>query len=166
MKTTLVLAVIGSVALLSTLRAEETSTDIKFAKEAAMGGMLEVKAGQVASDQATSPEVKEFGAMMVTDHTKAGDKLKAICAAKKIEIPSALDAKHQAMVDKLVNTKGPEFDKLYVSEMVTDHQKDLAIFKAAAKDCKDADLKTFASDTVTVIQTHLDKIKAIQASMK
>ena len=42
-----------------------------FMKEAAGGGMMEVTLGKAAQQNAENPRVKAFGAMMVTDHTKA-----------------------------------------------------------------------------------------------
>ena len=47
---------------------------------AAQAGMVEVKLGEVAAQKATKPDVKEFGAMMVSDHSKANNELKAIAA--------------------------------------------------------------------------------------
>src|SRR4051794_20025293 len=44
--------------------------DVKFIEKAASGGMHEVQLGQLASERANDPEVKKFGQMMVTDHSK------------------------------------------------------------------------------------------------
>src|SRR5262249_4257521 len=46
-------------------------SDKAFAKEAAAGGMAEVKLGQLAQDKGSSSAVKEFGKRMVDDHSKA-----------------------------------------------------------------------------------------------
>ena len=40
------------------------SSDSNFAMKAAQGGMTEVKAGQLAADKASSPDVKAFGQQM------------------------------------------------------------------------------------------------------
>ena len=50
--------------------------DSKFAVMAASGGMMEVQLGELAQQKAASQRVKDFGAMMVRDHTKANDELK------------------------------------------------------------------------------------------
>jgi putative membrane protein len=52
------------------------------------------------SGESSSDKVKQFGQRMIDDHTKAGDQLKSIAAKDNIDIPSELDAKHKAMVDK------------------------------------------------------------------
>jgi len=44
-----------------------SSADETFMMAAAQGGMVEVKLGEIAAKKATKPDIKEFGAMMVTD---------------------------------------------------------------------------------------------------
>ena len=138
----------------------------EFATKAAMGGMTEVALSKVAEEKATNPELKAFATMMVTDHNAANAKLRAIAETKKIELPAKLDAKHQAMVDKLSSLSGAAFDKAYAADMVTDHEKTVALFKNAKENVTDTELKSFATTTLPIIQGHLEKIKAIQASMK
>jgi len=43
-------------------------------------------------------EVKDFGAMTVADHGKAGEDLKAVTAKHGVTLPTDLDAKHKAIV--------------------------------------------------------------------
>src|SRR6202022_2827457 len=49
--------------------------DSKFLVDAASAGMMEVQLGQLAGEKGMAKDVKEFGAMMVKDHTAAGDKV-------------------------------------------------------------------------------------------
>src|SRR5262245_27920597 len=72
-----------------------SSADETFMMSAAQAGMVEVKLGEVAAQKATKPDVKEFGAMMVSDHSKANNELKAIAAKNGVTLPSKLDAAHQ-----------------------------------------------------------------------
>jgi putative membrane protein len=141
------------------------TSDNDFMKEAAIGGMSEVELGRLASTKATDPEIKKFGQMMVTDHSKAGAELKALAAKKNVQLPAELDSTHKSMLDNLKNKSGADFDKEYVSEMVDDHETDLKAFQEKARNATDPDVKAFAEKVVPVIQKHLDAIKAIQAKM-
>src|SRR5690349_10245074 len=67
-----------------TSSAPVSEEDAKWAVEAANGGMTEVELGKLAQQKATSDRVKNFAAMMVSDHGKAGDQLKQIASAKNI----------------------------------------------------------------------------------
>ena len=53
-------------------------------------GMTEVKLGQMAQDKAISQRVKDFGAMMVKDHTAAGDELKTMARQKNVTLPETM----------------------------------------------------------------------------
>lgn len=141
-------------------------TAAEFATKAAMGGMMEVEMGKLAQEKGGSEAVKSFGALMVKDHSAADEKLTVIAKAKNIKLPAKLDAKHQAMIDKMATMSGPAFDKMYVTDMVADHKKDVAFFKNAMENVTDTELKSFATTTLPIIQSHLEKITAIQASMK
>src|SRR6476646_487726 len=141
-----------------------TASPESFAKAAAQGGMAEVKMGQLAAKNAKDPEIKKFGQMMVTDHTKAGDELKALAQKKNYQLPTDIGS-HQSTYDKLSKLTGADFDKEYVDEMVSDHESDLKEFQRQADNGSDPELKAFAAKVVTMIQKHLEAIKALQAKM-
>jgi putative membrane protein len=142
-----------------------TDSPADFVKEAAQGGMAEVELGQLASKNAQDPEVKKFGQMMVSEHGKANAELKTLAGKKNWTMPTDIGS-HKSTMDKLQGLKGADFDKAYVDEMVSDHEKDLKAFQQQGQSGTDPELKEFAAKTATVIQKHLDAIKAIQAKMK
>src|SRR6058998_927114 len=65
-----------------------TSSPESFMKDAAQGGMAEVKMGQLATKNAKDPEIKKFGQMMVTDHGAAGKDLEALAKKKNFTLPT------------------------------------------------------------------------------
>lgn len=138
--------------------------DALFVKTAASDGLAEVKLGQLAAEKAASADVKDFGSMMVADHGKANDELKALATAKGLEIPGELDQKHQGAHDKLAKLSGAEFDKAYVAEMLKGHKKAVAEFEKAAKSAKDAEVKAFAEKTLPTLHQHLEKVQALSAT--
>lgn len=140
--------------------------DSKFAVEAASGGMMEVQLGELAQQKASSQRVKDFGAMMVRDHSKANDELKSLAGMKSITLPPAPGEDHMDHIKKLTEKSGKEFDKDYMKMMVDDHQEDVDKFEKCSKDAKDPDLKAFANKTLPVLRAHLDSAKAINNALK
>jgi putative membrane protein len=136
--------------------------DIDFAKKAAGDGMAEVKLGELAQQQAESEQVKQFGQRMVDDHSKANDKLKSIAEQKGIDLPQDLPAKAQQTHDDLLQKSGHEFDQVYMDMMVEDHHKAIDLFQQEAKSGKDADLQTFADETLPTLQEHLQVAQQAQ----
>lgn len=135
--------------------------DQKFAMDAAAGGMMEVEAGQLATTKATNQAVKDHGKMMVTDHTKANQQLMQIASQKGITLPKELPADHKQHRDKLSKASGADFDKMYVGQMVKDHEKTVALFEKQVKNGSDAALRTFAEQTLPTLRQHLEHTRTL-----
>lgn len=145
---------------------DKREDDAEFMVEAASGGMMEVELGKLAQQKAQTKEVKNFAKMMVTDHSKANTELKALAAKKNITVPTAMADKHQTMYNNLKDKTGLEFDKDYMDMMVSDHRDDVDMFEDKVEDAKDADIKAFASKTLTVLRMHYDSAQRIQNIVK
>ncbi len=139
--------------------------DARFAIEAASGGMLEVELGKLCPMQANNFHVKTFGAMMVDDHTQANNELKSIAANKNLTLPVTMNNKDQKMYDDLKKKTGSDFDNAYIQMMVSDHEKDLSDFKKESAEGKDADISSFATKTLPVLQKHMEAAKAAQQAI-
>jgi putative membrane protein len=136
--------------------------DTEFANKAAGDGMAEVKLGELAQQNAEDDQVKQFGQRMVDDHSKANDELKSIAQQKGIDLPKDLPAEAQQAYDELQQKSGDEFDQAYMDLMVEDHQKAIDLFQQEAQSGKDADLQTFAEETLPTLQEHLDLAQQTQ----
>jgi len=143
-------------------KAELNMQDKSFADAAARGGMMEVMMGQLAATNASSSAVKNLGAMMVKDHTKANNELKMWAYT----LPATMDADQQKMYDDLKMKKGADFDKAYTAMMVADHKKDVAAFKQEASKGMDASLKAFAEKTVPTLEHHLSESQKAMMAVK
>lgn len=140
--------------------------DSEFMAKAAQGGMAEVSLGQMASSKATDPGVKAFGDRMVTDHSKLGDELKQLATTKGVTLPTDLDDESKKTSDKLSKLTGKAFDKAYIDDMVTDHEKDVKEFEKQSKGAKDADLKTWVTNSLPTLQDHLKMAKETKSKLK
>lgn len=150
----------------STMASTVDKDDQEFMNKAAQGGMAEVMLGQTASTKGTSPDVKNFGNRMVSDHGKANDELKQLAQTKGVTLPSDIDDESKKMADKLSKLSGKDFDKEYINGMVEDHEKDVKEFEKASKDAKDPDLKAWASKTLPTLQDHLKMAREAKAKLK
>ena len=139
-----------------------STADQDFILAAAQGGMTEVKLGELAIQKGMRDDVKEFGQIMVKDHTAINDDLKALAAQKDVTLPDSLDAKHQAMVDKMAALTGSEFDDAYIASMIKDHKMDAKEFKAESAATQDADIKSFVDKSIPVVEAHLNHVTALK----
>ena len=142
-----------------------SNTDASFYKHAAEGGIAEVDAGRLAQDKGNSQQVKDFGAMMVKDHSAANEKLQALASSKNITLPTSASVGQMATKAKLDVFSGDTFDKSYVKGQVAAHRETIALFRKEISAGQDADAKAFASATLPTVRAHLKAISAIAADM-
>jgi putative membrane protein len=131
--------------------------DQKFAVDVANAGMTEIQAAKLAQQQGTDAEVKKYAAMMIKDHTAAADTLKAIAAKKNLTLPADLNSDSQQAIADLQKKTGKDFDKAYIKMMVADHKKVISAFEDESKNGSDADIRSFADNTLHTLHHHLDE---------
>jgi putative membrane protein len=144
---------------------QPNNTDRVFVHAAAIGGMAEVELGKLAEQKGQNDAVKEFARRMVDEHGKANDRLIGLAKKDGIAVPDNLDQEHEAMRDRLEVANGAEFDLAYVEGQVADHQKTAQLLEYEIGSGQDAELKSFASDTLPVVLEHLRAAQEIQAEL-
>lgn len=150
-----------SVALgMASLHAMAASDD--FVDAATESGIAEVVTGNLAQQKSQSADVKTFAQQMVTDHTKANQKLGDIARKLDISVPdeAALTDKVKKMI---LEWRDESFDKSYINNQVDAHEKAVELFKKEASSSDKAELKAFASETLPTLEKHLEHAKQLQA---
>ena len=147
--------IVATASLALAANAALSKHDTKFVQEAAEGGLAEVELGKLAQDKAIHAEVQDFAKTMVEDHTNANAELKTIANANGVELPGAIDRKHQKLMDKLSKLSGGDFDREYMEHMVRDHKHDVKAFRKEAKAKEDSPVKVFAQNTLPTLEGHL-----------
>ncbi len=140
--------------------------DRKFLDEAATGNLAEVQMGALAQQRASSPDIKQFGERMITDHTKVNDQVKSLAQQKGVTLPTQVTSDEQKEIEKLTGLTGPAFDKEYINRMVKMHEKDVSNFKSRSTKAKDPDVKNLANQVLPTLQQHLDLAKSLQGQLK
>ncbi len=140
--------------------------DAKMMREIAQADLAEVQAGKLGASKASSAEVKKFAQHMVDDHGKHLSEARSMAKTKGVQLPSAPAKKHQQAMKKLESASGAEFDKVFMQQMVKDHEEALKLVQNTAKNAKDPQLKADAEKTAPVIEKHLEEAKRIAASLK
>jgi putative membrane protein len=140
-------------------------TDQEFVTNAVNANMAEVELGKLAERKTSNGEVRDFAKLMVADHQQALDDLKPIAKNQNVNIPTILAAKNQALRDRLDNLSGEAFDRAYMNAMVSDHRSDVAEFRTEAENAKVAEIRQYASHTLSTLEDHLKLAREIDHSV-
>jgi len=160
------LAPVPATELTSIVQAATAVSGEEFVKTAGVAGLFEIESSKIAAQKSMNGDVKTFAERMVSDHTKAAEELKttASSAGEKYVMPTALDDKHQKMMDELKSADQSRFDAAYVRMQTDAHKEAVELFDGYAKQGDNPNLKTFAEKTLPTLQQHYDMIKQIGAS--
>ncbi|HEY1743505.1 MAG TPA: DUF4142 domain-containing protein [Granulicella sp.] len=131
-----------------------TDDDKKFLAMAAQSDQNEIALSQLAEQKATNPAVKAFAEKMVEEHKKMTADMKPFADSWGLTAPTGPDPVHQNELNKLNGLSGADFDKEYVSQMVSDHSKALSAFTSEAKDTKDIKFREAVINGKTIVAAH------------
>ncbi len=138
-------------------------SDQQFVDFAAQTDMVEANLGQLAGSVASAQPVKDYAQMLVSDHDSDYSQLHKIAQQASLTVPNAIDTAHdKAMIDPFQKLKGAAFDKKYIHEMIAGHTKAIEVYKKEATDAQNPALKSYAEQTLPVLQKHLDGAKALE----
>src|SRR5580658_2021695 len=137
------------------------SPDASFYKHVAEAGLAEVSDATLAQQSATDPQLKDFAAMMIKDHSAANDKLSALAGSKGITLPTSASVKEMAIHEKLKLESGDTFDKAYIKGQISAHQATLRLLHKEITSGQDADAQAFAKSVLPTVQGHLKAIRGI-----
>ena len=126
----------------------------------------EIQAGKTAEKEGQSKQVREYGKMLVKDHTAADKKVTSLAKKEKITLSTTQPGAEEM---KNMPAAGSSFDDKFARDMVDDHKKDISEVTEARDNTTDPQLKKLLSDVLPTLQKHEDaaqKIVDSQASQK
>jgi putative membrane protein len=142
-----------------------TPQDREIAEKIDQANQAEIDEGHMAETKASNPDVKDFAEMLVKDHTSALDELRRLMRDNNAEVTPQENAKPAEESSELQTLQGAAFDRAFVDEQVTAHEKTLDDLRSFEGSAQNPDLKKYISNLIPTIQKHLDKAQELQKRM-
>ena len=142
-----------------------SSSDAAFMTQLAEGDLAEADAGKLAAQKSNTAAVKEFGQAMARDHSRNGNDLKAIAASRGVMLPTSVTAQHADAKTRLESLSGANFDREYANGQVQAHEKTVKLLQDEIINGQDQAVKDFATQTLQVVNQHLDEARQLQAAV-
>jgi putative membrane protein len=107
--------------------------------------------------RSTNPQVRTYAQTMITDHQQSEQQVVQLAAQKGISLyqfqPSTVDI---AIDSQLSALSGSDFDRAYLQVQLAEHQKVLQELNMLQSRVNDPDLQNLITQTIPVIQRHVD----------
>jgi putative membrane protein len=141
-----------------------SATSTAFAATAAQNGTVEVALAGLALRKSHDNHVKEIAQRMVEDYAQSNDRLDSIVKCEGLVLPTKLDAKHNATIERLDATSGSAFDKVYLQHIGEKHPKTVAAFESASRS-GDPDMAAFAREGLSMLHEHQQLADNLRVAM-
>jgi putative membrane protein len=149
-------------------------------QEMHQGNQKEIQLAQLALKKAQDPKVKELAQTILTDHQQADQKLQELAKSQKISlgtpkekgnIHNKYEAVRKAYKDALTAVQGQPFDQLYATDMVLDHDKDVATLASARDHLRsNKQVSQYLDEVLPKLDHHrqlaLDALNAVQPKLE
>jgi putative membrane protein len=137
--------------------------EAKFLEDAVRGNVAEVKMGELAQQRGQSEAVREFGEMLVEDHSNALKETAELAQDLKVIPPAQPSAEQMQRYDALARLSGAEFDRQFAAEMVKAHEETIAKYeKHVQSNVGDAKVREHAEALLPTVQEHLAMAKRLE----
>jgi predicted outer membrane protein len=111
------------------------------------------------AEQSGSDRVKSYAQTIERDHQTADMQLTDLAKKKHFTLSDKpMDAERQQhkdmMKDQLSSLQGADFDRAFINQMITGHQKLTSLAQAWTQDCKDKDVCNLINAQLPTLQQH------------
>jgi putative membrane protein len=112
----------------------------------------EIQAGRIAQKDGQSKAVKDYGRMLVKDHTAADEKVAVLAHKENVDLVAATPSPGPNEMGTMAT--GPDFDKKFAQEMLEDHRKAIEALTAARDSTADPQLRKLLTDMLPTLEKH------------
>lgn len=131
-------------------------TPAEFVDRAAVSGLYEVEAAQLAQTKSRTQAVKDLAQVLIRDHQAANERLQSIAQSAGLTVPTALDQRHRGLIENLQEADAEEFDERFLDQQTQAHQDAITLFRGfAERGTASPALQQFASQTAPTLESHL-----------
>ena len=139
----------------------QAMTSAEYVAAAGAGDMYEIQSSQTVLQTTQDPKIKSFAQMMIQDHTKSTAKIKAAALTAKVKPKPMLMPAQTEMIAQLKAETGVARDQAYIAQQKAAHNQALTIHQSYAEGGKNVALKMVATNTVPVVQHHIEMLKTM-----
>jgi len=142
------------------------ASDVEFLPRAISCSVAQTKYAELAEKRAADPEVKEFARKLAADHQECTKKLMDFAKDLKLAVVAGVEKDQREMETRLGRLSGNDFDKAYLHEVVTDHEKGIRVARSRLKGDSKAELKSYLEKDVEKMESHLKEARRLLAKVE
>jgi putative membrane protein len=138
------------------------TTAMPFVAMAGASDLYEIESSRLALQKARSKGVRDFARMMIDHHQMTTQKVTTAARSAGLNPPPpALIPMQAQMLDQLRSAAAGDFDRTYLGQQRTAHEKALALHRNYAANGDTPALRSVANEAVPIVSGHLDRVRTL-----
>ncbi|WP_156723327.1 DUF4142 domain-containing protein [Streptomyces apocyni] len=137
-----------------TTAGEISELDKTLLRKVRQANLWEAPAGRLAQTHASSEAVKRAGVHLMEGHSKLDSMVREAAQTLNVDIPDEATPEQLALVRKLQNSSGAEFDKLFANAVRAPHGKVFPVIAQVRATTKNSVIRAFASQANITVLDH------------
>jgi putative membrane protein len=117
--------------------------------------LKEIAIGKVAEEKASTDEVRAYADQLVKDHMNADQMVLATAQKTGSHLRTSATARSKGD-QKLNSASGAQFDRMFLEQTSTDHQKLMSALQQEREDASDDDIEALIDKIMPILQQHHD----------
>ncbi len=134
--------------------------DADFVVNTIASNYAEIELAKLAQSRSADAEIKSMAKKLEEDHTAIVRELKAYADRNGIQVPVAESDDHRDKRNKLAEKDADDFDEELCEMLVDHHEKSIDNFEDRLDKTEDSELKSWISNTLPKLKSHLNTLKA------
>lgn len=143
---------------------EAAPAEEPFIRAEAAAGAAFLEVAGLGVKKAIDAGVRALSEKIVTDLTVANAELETIASKMAVRLTDDPIAKYGDIHDQLAREDGADFDKAFLSVIITGHARTVKHFEEASPAIKDRGLREWMVKTLPLFQAHLKRAKELSSS--
>lgn len=131
-----------------------SQSDADIVREMATINLSEIELGKLAMQNGSAGFGRDYGSLMVDDHTKAQDELASLASRTDTWLPVGMDVKHRAMHAHLCRMSGEAFDRSYARDMSNGHEEVYWKMMKWRDQVSDPAIKSYIDKYAPIVMSH------------
>jgi len=141
----------------------ETSSERQLLIRLHEADLMEIAAGRLAIARGTTAAIRQYGTDLVKDHGLVEEQVGGLAARMSVILPPPAE---EPGLTHLANLTGAAFDRAFVTMMVEDHDKVIALVQGAHSRVRDPQLAALLLKLLPMLENHRDTALALSQTTR
>lgn len=139
----------------------DVRADAEFIRDVGADNTMQIQLAELARERARNSSVRQFAERVFEDHTRLQQQWINMASRNGFQLKSGMGSHHREKVDQLRKAKGNNFDRVYMTLMIQQHQDEVSYWQKEGRASRSAPVRTLVNRGLPTLEQHLSLAKQI-----